>query len=95
MLPVVQTEYGDVYTSRYVVCNTDPFQMVFKLIGEENLPRSYVEKIKGMKPANSLFGVYLGLNIDLKKLGYTDTDIIYNKSYSSNEVYDKWMKRRY
>ncbi len=48
-----------------------------------------------MKPANSLFGVYLGLNIDLKKLGYTDTDIIYNKSYSSNEVYDKWMTGRY
>jgi phytoene dehydrogenase-like protein len=88
----VQTEYGDTYTSRYVVCNTDPYQMVFKLIGEENLPKSYVEKIKGMKPANSLFGVYLGLNIDLKKLGYTDTDIIYNKSYSSGEVYDKWMK---
>ena len=88
----VQTEYGDIYTARYVVCNTDPYQMVFKLIGEENLPGSYVEKIKGMKPANSLFGVYLGLNIDLKKLGYTDTDIIYNKSYSSNEVYDKWMK---
>jgi phytoene dehydrogenase-like protein len=88
----VQTEYGDVYTSRYVVCNTDPYQMVFKLIGEENLPKDYVKKIKDMKPANSLFGVYLGLNIDLKKLGYTDTDIIYNKSYSSNEIYDKWMK---
>ena len=87
----VQTEYGDTYTARYIVCNTDPYQMVFKLIGEENLPKKYVQKIKDMKPANSLFGVYLGLNIDLKKLGYTDTDIIYNKSYSSNEVYDKWM----
>jgi all-trans-retinol 13,14-reductase len=87
----VETEYGDVYTTRYVVCNTDPYQLVFKLIGEENLPKKYVQKIKDMKPANSLFGVYLGLNVDLKKLGYTDTDIIYNKSYSSNEIYDKWM----
>ncbi|MBN2223566.1 MAG: NAD(P)/FAD-dependent oxidoreductase [Deltaproteobacteria bacterium] len=87
----VQTEYGDVYTARYVVCNTDPYQLVFKLIGEENLPKKYVQKIKDMRPANSLFGVYLGLNIDLNKLGYTDTDIIYNKSYSSNEIYDKWM----
>jgi all-trans-retinol 13,14-reductase len=66
--------------------------MVFKLIGENNLPKDYVKKIKGMKPANSLFGVYLGLNIDLKKLGYKDTDIIYNKSYSSNDVYNMWMK---
>lgn len=88
----VETEFGDTYTARYIVCNTDPYQMVFKLIGEENLPKDYVKKIKGMKPANSLFGVYLGLNIDLKKLGYKDTDIIYNKSYSSNVIYDKWMR---
>ena len=58
----VVTEYGDVYTGRYVVCNTDPYQMIFNLIGEENLPAGYVAKIRNMEPANSLFGVYMGLN---------------------------------
>ena len=47
----VETEFGNTYSARYVICNTDPFQMVFKLIGEENLPKDYVDKIKGMKPA--------------------------------------------
>ncbi len=88
----VETEFGDTYSARYVVCNTDPYQMVFKLIGEENLPKSYVDKIKSMRIANSLFGVYLGLNIDLKELGYTDTEIIYSSDKDSMKIYDSMMK---
>jgi len=91
----VTTEYGDVYTSRYVICNTDPYQMVFTLVGEDNLPKSYVEKLKELKPANSLFVTYLGLNIDLKKLGYTDTEIFYNTSKDSVLVYDNMMKNNF
>jgi len=34
---------------------------------KERFPKDYVEDLKAMKPANSLFGVFLGLNIDLKK----------------------------
>jgi prolycopene isomerase len=88
----VETALGNTYSARYVVCNTDPYQMVFKLIGEENLPKDYVQKIKDMKPANSLFGVYLGLNIDLKAKGYKDTEIIYNTSKDSRVLYDNMMK---
>jgi phytoene dehydrogenase-like protein len=88
----VETEFGDTYTARYVICNTDPYQMIFKLIGEENLPKDYVNKVKNMKIANSLFGVYLGLNIDLKKLGYTDTEIIYSSDKDSTKIYDNMMK---
>ncbi len=91
----VQTEYGDIYTSRYVICNTDPYQMVFTLVGEENFPTGYVEKLKELKPANSLFVTYLGLNVDLKKLGYTDTEIFYNTSMDSVAVYDNMMKNNF
>jgi all-trans-retinol 13,14-reductase len=88
----VETFLGNTYSGRYIVCNTDPYQMVFKLIGEENLPKDYVAKLKEMKPANSLFGVYLGLNVDLKKLGYKDTEVIYNTSEDSVVVNDNMMK---
>jgi len=87
----VVTEFGDVYTSRYVVCNTDPFQMIFDLIGEENLPGDYVEEVKNMRPANSLFGVYMGLNIDIAALGYDDTEILVNTSLDSVVVHDNMM----
>ncbi len=91
----VETALGNTYTSRYVVCNTDPYQMVFKLIGEDNLPKDYVAKIKGLKPANSLFGVYLGLNIDLKAKGYNFTETIYNTTEDSKVLYDNMMKGDY
>jgi prolycopene isomerase len=87
----VVTEYGDVYTSRYVVCNTDPYQMIYTLIGEENLPKDYVEDIAGMKPANSLFGVYLGLNIDLAARGYDFTEALVNSTLDSVVEYDNMM----
>ncbi|MBN1572582.1 MAG: NAD(P)/FAD-dependent oxidoreductase [Deltaproteobacteria bacterium] len=88
----VKTEYGDVYTARYIVANTDPYQLIYKLIGQENLPKKYVDKVKNMKVANSLFGVYLGLNIDLKKFGHKDTEIFYNTSLDSAAAYDNMMK---
>ncbi len=91
----VETALGNTYSGRYVVCNTDPYQMVFKLIGEENLPKDYVTKLKSLKPANSLFGVYMGLNIDLKAKGYDFTEAFYNTSKDSKVVYDNMMKGDY
>jgi all-trans-retinol 13,14-reductase len=91
----VQTEFGDTYSARYVVADTDPYQLAFKLIGEENLPKSYVKKIRGIRPANSLFGVYLGLNIDLKKLGYKDNEIFMNGSKDSTAMYENMMSGNY
>ncbi len=87
----VQTEYGDLYSARYIVANTDPYQLVFTLIGQENLPASYVKKIRDIRPANSLFGVYLGLTIDLKKRGYTDTEIFKNSTKDSAVMYENMM----
>jgi phytoene dehydrogenase-like protein len=77
------------------VANTDPYQLIFKLIGEDKFPSDYVKGIKKMKPANSLFGVYLGLNIDLKKRGYNDTELIYNTSRDSVLMHDRMMKGDY
>jgi len=91
----VMTADGQRFTARYVVANTDPYQLVYKLIGKEHLPTEYVEKLESMKPANSLFGVYLGLNIDLKARGYNDTEIIYNTARSSAQMYDAMMKGDY
>lgn len=88
----VMTQTGEKYTARYIVANTDPFQLIDKLVGEKEFPSNYVEKIRKMKPANSLFGVFLGLNIDLKKRGYKDTEIFYNTSKDSRTLHDAMMK---
>ncbi len=91
----VATAKGQTYTARYIVANTDPYQLSYKLIGKENLPAAYIEKLESLKPANSLFGVYLGLNIDLAALGYKDTEIFYNTHLDSVKNYDAMMKGDY
>jgi prolycopene isomerase len=88
----VQTADGQTFTARYIVANTDPYQLAYKLIGKENLPAGYIEKLESLKPANSLFGVYLGLNVDLKALGYKDTEIFYNTYRDSAKNYEAMMK---
>lgn len=88
----IQTESGDIYTARYIVANTDPYQLTKKLVGKEYFPEGYLQRLGRLKPANSLFGVYLGLRIDLKRLGYHDTEIFYNTSRDSTVVYDNMMK---
>ncbi|MBW1847592.1 MAG: NAD(P)/FAD-dependent oxidoreductase, partial [Deltaproteobacteria bacterium] len=88
----VKTAPGDTYTARYVVANTDPYQLTNKLIGKEHFPDSYIKKLKDLKPANSLFGVYMGLNIDLKKAGYDDTEIFYNPTKDTVVLHDNMMK---
>lgn len=92
MARAVETKKGEKFTARYIVANTDPYQLVFKLAGEEQFPSGYVKALKDKKPANSLFGVYLGLNIDLNKKGYKDTEIFYNASMDTTEEYKNMMK---
>ena len=88
----VETEKGEQFTSRYVIANTDPYQLTEKLIGREHLPESYMENLGEKKKANSLFGVWLGLNVNLRKRGYNDYEMFYNRSVSSRENYDHMMK---
>ncbi|MBI9084824.1 MAG: NAD(P)/FAD-dependent oxidoreductase [Desulfobacterales bacterium] len=88
----IDTEDGSRYTARYIVANTDPYQLAYKLIGKEHFPEKYIRKLEGMKPANSLCGVYLGLNIDLRKRGYDDTEIFINPSTDTVAMYDAMMR---
>lgn len=91
----VKTATGKKFTARYIVSNTDPYQLAYKLLGKENVTEAYIKKLESMKPANSLFGVYLGLNVDLKERGYKDTEIFYNTYLNSTKNYEAMMKGDY
>lgn len=91
----VETDEGKMYSCRYIVANTDPYQLVYTLIGESHFPAKYIDRLKTLKPANSLFGVFLGLNVDLKKRGHRDFEIFYNASTDNRAVYESMMKGDY
>lgn len=88
----VITADGQKFTARYIVANTDPYQLAYTLVGKENMTADYIAKLESMKPANSLFGVYLGLNVDLKARGLSDTEIFYNTYRDSTKNYEAMMK---
>jgi all-trans-retinol 13,14-reductase len=88
----IETKGGKRYSARYIVANTDPYQLTYQLIGEKHFPEADIRKLEGMKPANSLCGVYLGLNIDLKKRGYDDTEIFINPTRDTAAMYDAMMR---
>ena len=91
----VTTEHGETFTARYVVSNADPFQTFFKLLGEEQTPPDYAARIRSMEPANSLVGVYLGLDVEPSHWGCTDHEIFYNTSLVAEENHAAMMEGRY
>jgi phytoene dehydrogenase-like protein len=91
----VATEYGDLFTSRYVVSSADPFQTFFKLIVEEESPKEWREKIRDMKPSNSLLGLYLGLDVPISHWGIEEHEIFYNTSTDADAMYEAMMTGHY
>jgi len=87
----VETQDGETYKARYVVSNADPFQTSFKLVGEEKFPKSWNKKIRSMKPSNSLFGVYLGLDVPPSHWGVKDHEIFYNGSLDPDVNFQRMM----
>lgn len=64
----IELSDGTIISTTCVVSNADAHQTFFSLIGEENLPDSYLEKLKAFNPSTSAFVVNLGIDMDLKNL---------------------------
>ncbi len=72
-----------------VVSNADLKRTVSDLVGEEHFNPDTVEKIRAYRMAFPLFGVYLGLNIDLAALGHPNTNYFIWGSYDIEGIYEK------
>ena len=88
----VRTDLGETFRSRYVISNADPYQTFFTLVGEDRTPRKYCEKIRSLKPGNSIFGVYLGLDVESGFWNVDDYEIFYSKSLDADELYSRMME---
>jgi prolycopene isomerase len=91
----VTTDPGDTFTSRYVVSNADPFQTFFTLVGEEHIPRKLGEKIRSLKPGNSILGVYLGLDVTPAHWNIENYEVFYSATLDADEACENMMKGQY
>lgn len=73
------------FRSKFVVSNCDARQTFKNLLGENNLPKSFYSKLLNMKPALTLFVIYLGLkNGKLNLMNRSNSWFLLNKNFDKN-----------
>jgi all-trans-retinol 13,14-reductase len=83
----VELADGTMVRSRYVVSNADGRQTFLTLIGEQYLSPKLAKELKETQLTGSVFLVSLGVDIDLKAMGFDGTTIVYNRSDSIDDIY--------
>ncbi len=78
---------GTMVRSRYVVSNADGRQTFLKLIGEQYLSPKLAKELRETRLTCSVFLVSLGVDIDLKAMGFDGTTIVYNRCDSIDDIW--------
>lgn len=73
----VQLSNGSLLRSNIVVSACDAYLTYEKLVGSENLPPNFLTQFFRQVVAPSIFSVWLGLDVDLQKMGYTTGRLIF------------------
>jgi prolycopene isomerase len=58
---------GELIHAATVIANADMLQTVYKLVGEEYFPESYLTRLQRMEVSCSLFVVYLATDLNLAR----------------------------
>ncbi len=74
------------YESDITICNSPLKYTVEKLIGKKEIPLLLRKKAMSTVPSTSLFSIYLGMNIDVKKLGVNEFCYMLNEVDDINKV---------
>jgi len=86
----VRTSEGKEYRTRFVVSNASALQTYLKLVGEEHLPARFAKDLKKMEISCSLFIVYLGLDLDLRKTDLSGVhEVFLNSGYDFEKDYQR------
>ncbi len=70
-----------------VVSNADLKRTVLELVGSEHWKPETVERVKSYRMALALFGVYLGLDMDVAAQGVPNTNYFVFQSYDIEKMY--------
>jgi prolycopene isomerase len=84
----VRLEGGEEIRSRYVISNGDALSTFKHLVGRDLLPARFVRAIESKKLSGATFTLYMGVDLDLKELGFDGAPIHY---YNTIEE-DPWKE---
>jgi len=68
---------GEELTAEVVISAGDARNTFLNMVGEDNLPKGFVSGLKGWRQSESFFYVYLGVDMDLKSMGFDGAPLWY------------------
>jgi prolycopene isomerase len=91
----VELETGERFRAPVIVCNANPLQTYFELIGREHLSKAYIYKLEHLEPSCSLLTIYLGLDCPGSTAGVDRHTLFVNGSYDNDVSYRLAMAEDY
>jgi len=83
----VELADGKIIRSRYVVSGIDGRQTFLNLVGEQHLNPKLVRELRETRLTAPFFLISLGVNMDLRALGFDGATIVYNRSDSIDDLW--------
>jgi prolycopene isomerase len=88
----VQIEEGEEIQTRYVISNADSQSTFQSLIGHHLLPNRFVRKLKKREISAPVFTLYLGVDLDLAKMGFDGALVHYYPAMNKNPWDEKGVE---
>ncbi len=85
---------GEIY-SRFIISNADARETFLELVGQENLAQRFIKEIKDTPISESHFLVSLGVDMNLKTMGFDGTSIIYNRCGDLDNIFSTDLENCY
>ena len=82
---------GQKWTSRLVVSNADPVLTLGELVNPDLVPTRIARKVYRLRPSASVFGVFLGTDLDLPSFGMTTGHLVHYGRYDINRIFRQQM----
>lgn len=84
----VTTEQDVHYQADYIVSNADPIVTTRDLIGDDNVPAAFFDKLKSSTVGGSTVNVYMGIDRSPAQLGITAHENFINVDYDFDSHYE-------
>jgi len=84
----VITEDDEEVSTDHVVSNVDPITTCGELIGVDEIPKSFWNRVRSNTPAPATFNVYLGLCRPPEELGIHNHELFLNDSYDHEQMWE-------
>jgi phytoene dehydrogenase-like protein/ferredoxin-NADP reductase len=85
----VIAEDGTEFATQYVVCSANPVTTALQLVGRDNMPGWYLNRLGGWSGGISTFNIYLGLDCACQDVGLTVHENFINTSYDLDSQYER------